>query len=142
VDTGEHVVSHYHWYPGLSAAEIGARMDAIWQGAPTALLRMSRAVLDLASSRMGAGRPLQYLEVTEEGQPRRSFDLNTYDARIVVRDLQGVLSDMREHFDVRPGQFQALYDQIKARTMGHLGGGIHRNGQPFFNVYFGGARQS
>jgi tryptophan halogenase len=140
-DSGEHVVSHYHWHPELSEAEIAARIDEIWGAAPPALAAMSRSVLGLATQRMGTGPRAQYLEVTEEGQPRRSFDLNVYDARLTVRDLQGVLADMREYFGVRPGQFQALYDQIKARPMGHLAGGIHRNGQPFFNVYFGGTRQ-
>ena len=97
--------------------------------------------MDAAASRLPPER-LLYLEVVEPGQPRRSFDLNLYDAELTVRDLQAVLFAMRDHFAVRPGQFQALYDQIKTRRMGHVAGGIHRNGQPFFNVYFGGTRRA
>jgi hypothetical protein len=44
---------------------------------------------------------------------------------------------MRSHFGVRPGQFQGLYDQIKLLSLGHLAGGVHRNGKDFFNVYYG-----
>ena len=44
---------------------------------------------------------------------------------------------MREHFGVRPGQFQALYDQIKNKPLGHVAGGVHRNGKEFFNIYYG-----
>jgi hypothetical protein len=44
---------------------------------------------------------------------------------------------MRRRFGVGPGQFQALYDQIKERKFGHLAGGLHRNGKDFFNVYYG-----
>lgn len=141
-DTGEHVVSQYLWRPGLSVAEIGKYIDEIWRGAQAALPTMSRVVLEQAASRLGASQRLQYLEVTEQGQPRKSFDLNVYDARLLVRDLQGVLNDMRDHFGIRPEQFQALYDQIKMCPMGHLAGGIHRNGQPFFNVYFGGSQHT
>lgn len=100
---------------------------------------MERTVRGLDAARLPPQR-LLYLEVTEAGQPRRSFDLNLYDARLLVRDQQAVLFAMRDHFGVRPGQFQALYDQIKARPLGHLAGGVHRNGQAFFTVYFGGTR--
>lgn len=141
VDSGEHVVSHYHWHAGLGTSAIAQRMAAIWGDGEPASLAMSQSVLDLAAARLSAQR-LQYLEVSEGGQPRRSFDLNLYDANLQVRDLQSILFGMRDHFDIRPGQFQALYDQVKSRRMGHLAGGIHRNGQPFFNVYFGGTRHS
>lgn len=139
VDGGPHVVSHYHWHAGLSAQGVAERMAQVCAGAAPALAEMAQTVLDAAAARLPPQR-LLYLEVTEAGQPRRSFDLNLYDARLLVRDQQAVLFAMRDHFGVRPGQFQALYDQIKARPLGHLAGGVHRNGQAFFTVYFGGTR--
>ena len=51
--------------------------------------------------------------------------------------MQPLLGQMREMFDLRPGQWQALYDQIKGKALGHLAGGVHRDGRPFFNVYYG-----
>jgi hypothetical protein len=48
---------------------------------------------------------------------------------------------MRQRFAIKPGQFQALYDQIKSQTAGHLAGGAHRNGKDFFNVYYGVQRR-
>jgi hypothetical protein len=35
-----------------------------------------------------------------------------------------------------------LYDQIKGKRFGHVAAGIHRDGRPFFNVYFGGTRHA
>ena len=32
---------------------------------------------------------------------------------------------------------QALYDQIRTRALGHIAGGVHRNGRDFFNIYYG-----
>ena len=80
---------------------------------------------------------MQYLEVEEAENARRSFDLNVYNAKLQVKDIHPLMQQMRENFAIRPGQFQALYDQIKALALGHLAGGVHRNGKDFFNLYYG-----
>ena len=49
------------------------------------------------------------------------------------------LRGMRSHFGIRPGRFQIWYDQVAALSLGHLAGGIHRNGEDFFNLYYGAA---
>ena len=97
---------------------------------------IARAVLQAAAERSPTER-LQYLEVEEPETSRRSFDLNLYNAKMQVRDIHGLLLRMREQYSVRPGQFQALYDQINGMVLGHLAGGMHRNGRDFFNVYYG-----
>ena len=141
VERDEYFVSHYRWHAGLSPDAIEQRLAGMCAAAPPEMLDIARTVVKTAAARLPPER-LLYLEVTEEGQPRHSFDLNVYDARLQVRDLQSALFAMRDHFDVRPGRFQVLYDQIKTQRMGHLAGGIHRDGQNFFNLYFGGARQA
>jgi len=136
-DSGAHVVTEYLWHPALSAGEIGARLAShVYQGGDEGSLAIARAVLELAASRVSAEK-LQYLEVQEPGNGRRSFDLNLYNAKLTVKDVQPQLQAMRERCGVRPGQFQALYDQIKGKVLGHLAGGVHRDGRDFFNVYYG-----
>lgn len=128
------VTTRYHWHPRLAAPELRARITAIYgDGSP---LEAALAILELAAARVEATR-LQFLEVHEDGNERRSFDLNLYDARLALRDVQAPLARLREHFAVRAGQFQALYDQIRARPLGHLAGGVHRDGEPFATVYYG-----
>jgi tryptophan halogenase len=107
---------------------------------PGAPLEAALALLDLAAARVDAAR-LQFLEVEEDGNARLSFDLNVYDAGLAVRDFQAPLARLREHFGVRPGQFQALYDQIRNRPLGHLAGGVHRDGEAFATVYYGVERR-
>jgi hypothetical protein len=51
--------------------------------------------------------------------------------------MQHLLHRMREHFNVPPGRLQALYDQVKGKALGHLAGGVHRDGEDFFNIYYG-----
>lgn len=133
---GTAVTTRYLWRPALSAAEIEERLAHVYDEGPPASLALAKAVLDLTKGRV-ATEQLQYLEVEEAENARRSFDLNLYDARLQVGDMQHLLHRMREHFNVRPGQLQALYDQIKGKTLGHLAGGVHRKGQDFFNIYYG-----
>jgi hypothetical protein len=133
----EAVVSRYMLHAGLSAAEIEGRIDAFYAaGQARPSFEIARSVLQLAAARVPQGR-LHYLEVTEDGNPRRSWDLNCYDAGLHVRDVQDALFAMRDRFAIPPGQFQALYDQIRGSRFGHLAGGVHRDGADFFNVYYG-----
>lgn len=140
-DPAHRAISRYHWYPNLTTAQIGERMAGLYGGDPGhPSLRISREVLDMASGAMDPA-DLQYLEVREDGNARASYDLNIYNAGLQVKDAQPQLARMRDHFGIRPGQFQALYDQIKGRVLGHLAGGTHRNGRDFFNVYHGVQRR-
>ena len=131
------VVTRYLWHPMLSAEGMAERLSHVYRGSGNGIsLEIAKAVFDLAAARTSAER-LQYLEVQEDENERRSFDLNVYTADMQVKDLQQALFRMREHYGVRPGQFQALYDQIKNKVLGHVAGGVHRNGRDFFNVYYG-----
>ena len=136
VSRQEAVTTRYHWFPALTAADIDARLAHVYGAQGGASLDMARAMLDLTRDRVAAEQ-LQYLEVEEVENDRRSFDLNLYNAKMQMKDVQPLLGRMREHFSVRPGQFQALYDQVKGLSLGHLAGGVHRNGKDFFNLYYG-----
>jgi tryptophan halogenase len=134
---GTAVTTRYFWRPAFSAAEMEDRLAHVYRDGPHASLELAKAVLDLTKGRV-ATEQLQYLEVEEAENARRSFDLNLYNARLRVSDMQHLLLHrMREHFNVRPGRLQALYDQIKDKALGHLAGGVHRDGEDFFNIYYG-----
>ena len=135
VDSGRHVVTQYDWFPGLTAQNIAARLQLLYAGAADAdAARIAIETLSLAAARTTS---LQYLEVHEPDNGRHSFDLNLYDADLAVRDLLPLLLRMRDLYGIRPGQMQALVDQIRTRALGHLAGGVHRDGRGFFNVYYG-----
>ena len=137
VGGGTEVTSEYLWHPRLTAAQIEQRLaQHVYRDGPPASLALANEVLALAAAKAPAEK-LQYLEVQEPGNGRRSFDLNLYNAKLQVKDLQPVLYRMRDLYGARPGQFQALYDQIKAKVLGHLAGGVHRDGSDFFNLYYG-----
>jgi hypothetical protein len=133
-----HVETHYVLHPHLSVAQILGRLADIYRANPAAR-DIAQGVVALAAAR--PGHEMSYLEVNEEANRRRSFDLNLYDANLYVRDLELVLSRMAEHFAIPPDSFEALYEQIKDLRFGHLAGGVHRQGQDFFNLYYGVERR-
>jgi tryptophan halogenase len=130
-------VTRYHWYPQAPLETIRDRIAAIFtSGKDSPATVFAEHALNLAASRVDANR-LQYLEVLEEENERHSFDLNVYEADMQVKDLQPTLNSIRDYFDIKPGHFQAIYDQVRTHSLGHVAGGVHRNGKEFFNIYHG-----
>jgi tryptophan halogenase len=132
----ESVTTRYMWRPFLDADGINSRLNDIYRGGNAESRAIAEAFLQFAADRADA-KELQFLEVEEAENARRSFDLNLYNAKLQVRDAQGLLQRVRSHFRIRPGQFQALYDQICGMPIGHVAGGLHRDGADFFNIYYG-----
>ena len=135
MDSSGHVVTRYDWFPGLTAQAIAARLQALY--ARAADVEAAGIAIDALSLAAARTTSLQYLEVHEPDNGRHSFDLNLYDANLTVRDLLPMLLIMRDLYGIRPGQMQALVDQVRTRALGHLAGGVHRDGRGFFNVYYG-----
>ena len=131
------VVTNYFWYPQAPLETIRDRIREIFASTDDSqAARFAEHALDIAASRVDANR-LQYLEVLEDENGRRSFDLNVYEAELQVKDLQPELNEIRDYFDVKRGSFQAMYDQVRLHPLGHVAGGVHRNGEEFFNIYHG-----
>ena len=136
------MTTRYLWRPLLTATEIEARLDQVYRGGAPASRDIANALLRQAIERTPPEN-LQFLECGGgRGDARRSFDLNVYKTCEVAGQghFHPLLQQMREHFHVRPGRFQALYDQIKGMSLGHLAGGVHRDGKDFFNLYYGAVR--
>ena len=47
-------------------------------------------------------------DTREHELKRRSFDLNFYDAGLLIEDLRPQLARMRQQFAIRPDQFRAI----------------------------------
>jgi hypothetical protein len=83
-DPEHRVISRYFLYPPLTEARILERMSRIYHTAGNSQsLEIARGVLAVACTRVDA-ESLQYIEVQEDGNDRLSFDLNFYDAGLLV----------------------------------------------------------
>jgi tryptophan halogenase len=135
-DAARRVISRYVWHPALTVEQMIVRVADIYGGEDLEPCRTTLEILQLAQRRMVRGG-IRYLEVTDEGTSRRSFDLNLYDANIRIVDVEPLLAQVRRHYSVDPSVFESLWDPIRALKLGHIAGGLHRDGRSFFTVYFG-----
>ncbi len=97
---------------------------------------IAEGILKVASQKIGHEEFL-YFEVSEEGNPRKSFDINMYRANLRLSELYPFLLDIVGHYSIPDEKFLALYEPVKSQIFGHLSGGIDREGRDFLTIYFG-----
>lgn len=135
-DAAQSALARYTCHPLLSVQGILRRLDALYEGrAHSASLQAARAILSLASRRLGAGS-FVYVEAEEEGNPRKSFDLNFYKARLRVSELQPALQPLCRHYAIADDVLHRIGAQAGERQFGHLSGGLGREGRDFLTVYY------
>lgn len=136
-DPSRCVLSAYYWYHGLTVTEVLERMTRIYDDPALGdSFAVARSIALLAAERIGP-EGVRYLEVVEDGNPRRSFDLNLYPAGLTVGDVFPQLSRIALNFAIDAGLSESLLEEVRPHAVGHLAGGIHRAGEDFFTVYHG-----
>lgn len=134
-DDGGRVKSQYVWHPRLSQEGIDQRVLGLL-GADSSIGRVTLQLRQRAFSTMNRGS-IRFLEVIDEGTRRRSFDLNLYDANVRIVDIEAELAEVCRVLGIEPSELSALCRPIRTSRVGHIAGGIHRDGHEFFTVYHG-----
>ncbi|MDZ7841200.1 MAG: hypothetical protein U5R46_10350 [Gammaproteobacteria bacterium] len=130
------VVTRYECLPRLDAAQIVQHIEAAYQDAPsTATLEAVRRILALAAS-SAAGKRLLFVQVSEPGNPRRSFDLNVYPAGLRVRDAITPIRRAAASLQVPVDKLERLMSMIPDKHLGHISGGLSRGGDEYLTVYY------
>jgi tryptophan halogenase len=133
-DNPVNVISRYTCFPMLDLAEMLRRIKGIYgAGADQPSCRIALHLVQLAASRNAASI---YMEVGEEGTPRRSYDINLYKAHLTLASIEPVLRNAASQYALPGGQFDALYSGVRGRLLGHLSGGVARDGSDFLTVYY------
>lgn len=130
-------LTRYTWYPWLSSHEILQRVSHILESERGEAARQAaEQLVSLALARI-PDPDILYLEVTEEGNPRRSFDINIYRANLQLAEVYPLLSMLCRRHSVPFDTFHSLYNGIKMKRFGHLAAGVDREGKSFFTAYYG-----
>ncbi len=130
-------LTHYTWYPWLSSHEILRRVSDILEPERGAAAReAAEHLVSVALARI-PDRDILYLEVSEEGNPRRSFDINVYRANLQLAEVYPLLSMLCRRHSISFDTFHSLYKGIKAKRFGHLAAGVDREENSFFTIYYG-----
>lgn len=136
-DNTKGAVTRYNWYRFLSIDVIAARFSYILDPHRYGnLLEIANGIINLASARIPY-QDILYLEVTEENNPRISFDINMYRAHIQLEELYPFWLNICRHYSIPLEEFHIFYDRVKNKTFGHLSGGIDREGKDFLTIYYG-----
>jgi hypothetical protein len=135
-DGSRQTTTRYTCHPWLSVDQIQHRLAEVYMppGAQTPL-SVTQTMVELAARRIPSEKML-YLDVSEEGSPRRSFDLNLYKAGLRLRDLEGCLAPVFAHYRVPREPLGRLLSQLD-KPLGHVSGGLDREGRDFLTLYYG-----
>lgn len=77
------------------------------------------------------------LVVAEAGSPRRSFDLNLYGAERSVAALAAPLARAAAALGIDPAEAADRFGAVAERPLGHVSGGLGRDGRDFATLYYG-----
>lgn len=136
-DNGACAVTRYICHPLLSPEEIREKLSCLFDRNPGyKSFETAEKILDKAVTTI-SNNEIVYEEVSEENNPRKSFDMNLYGANLHIRDIRPFLVDIARHYSLPDDLFVSLCDRIGDKTFGHLSGGIDRCGKDFLTVYYG-----
>ncbi|MCK9230539.1 MAG: DUF3467 domain-containing protein [Syntrophales bacterium] len=141
-DNRKATLARYTCYPSLSGEGILNRVRRrFYPGQEGGAFDILRAIVDKAAGAMNPQEFL-YLEVSEENNPRSSYDINMYLANLTLEELYPLLRDACRSWKIPPESFHRLYDPMKQRIFGHVSGGLDREGREFLTFYYGVAGSS
>jgi hypothetical protein len=135
-DGGDARVARYTCFPLLSVHGILRRLNALYadDSAPEGFAAASAVIRRAASANPKA--TFLYVEASEEGNPRKSFDVNLYKAGLRVADIQVELQGLAPHFGIPAQDLDAWLPRIGACPLGHLAGGVDKDGRDFMTTYY------
>jgi hypothetical protein len=132
---GHHEVARYICHPLLSAVDAMRRMARVYRpDAPQGSGADALAIVRRGIKRNPAVS-LLYLEVSESGNPRCSFDINLYKTGLLIADAAPELRQAADRFGIEAGAIEAQLKQLGPCRLGHLSGGTDRHGGEFLSVY-------
>jgi hypothetical protein len=130
------LVTWYHCLPGLDVDGIRRQIKAIFRDLPAAKTCDGIQDIITAAQRRRAQDRYLFVEINEPGNPRKSFDLNLYPARLRVGHLALFIENVAKALEVPKDRLDRLMAIIRNKFFGHISGGISRTGEEYFTVYY------
>ncbi len=128
-----YAIATYRCIPGLDQADLHRRVANLLAG--SAFKGAISEILDLALSRCKVA-PM-YLEVSEDGNLRASFDINFHGAGLPFAVIRPALVKDSQLFNSLPdGAIERALRPLEDRQLGHLSAGTSRSGEDFFTLYY------
>ena len=128
--------AYYDCFPGITRERMTARIHEILGGhAGAAEAGFVAAFLECAN-RVIPVSEMTYLEVSEENNSRRSFDIAIHKARLPVAHFAGLFGELARFYSSDLDKLETFLPTIAPQLMGHFSGGIDRHGHSFVTLYY------
>ncbi|MBP7230549.1 MAG: hypothetical protein KBA28_01355 [Syntrophaceae bacterium] len=135
------VTTKYLCVPGLSQASMHARIEDTFQTQANAMLiDASKDILRQSLEKIAINEVI-YLVVSDGDGPRRSFDINVYDAGIRMQHIGKPVRMIFQHFSIPESVYGNIYNPRNEYLLGHISGGVDRDGKAFVSIYGGLEKQ-
>jgi len=136
IDNTENIITQYICHPLLPVRSIIKRLSSIYHcDENKTAFDIVQDMIKIANKRIVNGSFI-YLEISEENNPRKSFDINLYKANLQLKDIYPLFLKMCEYYLIPCDDLNLFYHQISDKTLGHLSGGIDRDGRDFLTIYY------
>jgi len=130
------VLTDYTCYPLIEIDEIIEHIGKLGSSCGDSTIFDIAIEIVSNAAQLANQQPFIYLEASEDGNPRNSFDINLYPADISMKFIYPSLVDLFRHYAITNEELDLLYREVHSRTLGHLSAGIDRAGKDFFTVYY------
>ncbi|MBP7230882.1 MAG: hypothetical protein KBA28_03035 [Syntrophaceae bacterium] len=131
------VTTKYMCVPGLTQASMQARIEDTFQTQANAMLiDASKDILKQSLEKIPLNDVI-YLEVADGNGPRRSFDINVYDAGLQMKHIHQPIRKIFQHFSIPDSIYDSIYNPKNEYLFGHISGGVDRNRKAFITIYGG-----
>jgi hypothetical protein len=132
---GHHELARYMCHPMLSVRDVLRRMSAVYEGHPAPTTREEALSIVRQGIKQNPDSSILYIEVSEQGNPRRSFDVNLYKTGMSVADAAPQLYAIAEQLGIGRDALGVQMARLGGLPLGHLSGGVDRQGREFLSVY-------
>lgn len=134
--SGSHCRTDYVCFPLLSVGDILSRLERLYRGQTTQPgYELSVRMIRQAAARNPRASFI-YVEASEGGSPRKSYDINLYKANLTVSDIRPLLARLGQQYEIDPVRLEQLLDPVGERCLGHLSAGLDRHGRDFATIYY------
>lgn len=136
-DPNSRAITRYTWIPCQTGDELEKRLRLLLpqDRAPNA----HKCIYSLLARIFASADPtdVMLMEVEEPDNPRRSCDLNVYDAQMRVHQVVDLVRAVAAGLSVPQREVEMAFANTANRMLGHLSAGVDRRGEEFLTVYFG-----
>lgn len=130
------LVTEYFCLPNQTTDEIRQSIQSQYRDSSEQnCLAVVNRIIDIAEAN-ASGKQFIYVEVSEPGNCRKSFDLNLYPAELTVKDIAIPLTEAIALLGIDRETFDRLMSIIQHKLFGHISAGIARNGEEYLTIYY------